>query len=294
MAETDTDDGLPVETDDTLDADMAAAREAENAAPVEAEEETPAEPEAEPDRAEQRQVPLAALMEERNAAREARTKARELEEKYTRLESRFQQILDAQKQPEAPPPNVNDDPIGFMEHLNNEVQTVKRTDAERRAQEAEQQRVVQAINDLRSYYMEDIAEIRRDMPHWQDAASYLGSMRADQLAMVGHTVDEIRRKIEAEELEVVMRARQSGKSPAQVVYDMAVKAGYKPPKAPQNGAEKIATVAKGQKQAASLSGPGGGQGRTTVPSIDEIASMTDEEFDKWTTGKRWKQVSAGL
>ena len=263
--------------------DVPAEKPAE--APVEAEQpaEQPAEPEEQPQprnpdgkfNQEGRLVPLGALQEERQK------RQREREERL-KLEGRLQLLERMANEPRAPEPAKELDPLAKLDESHRFV-------TEQRQREQQET----AKRDLVNFYASDAAEFASTTPDFNDAYAYVSEHRMRELQLMGWSPQQAQEILQANELAIAQQARASGKSPAQIVYEMAKHRGYagkkpEPEPAKVAAADKLETVASGQRAAKSLSQASGGTPRAS--SLQALLDMDDDEFDKATSGKKWSDI----
>lgn len=250
---------------------------------------TAPEPAKAPD--EPRTVPLAVFLQTRDEAKEAKRQAAELQAKWEKIEARF-------NTPEPAPIDPEADPVAALKALHGEFERMKGEGAEqaRQRQQAEQAQAMQ--REFLGRYQSAAAEFQAKAPDFMEAYAHLRRDRADELAAMGFTDPGMRERImEQEELGVAMQAFQAGRNPAEVMYTLAGRRGYKAKAAEK--AEKqpdLATIAAGQKMAGTLSG----SGSVTPPdmSLEAVANMSTDEFEAWMSegknAKRWEQMKRGL
>lgn len=153
-----------------------------------------------------------------------------------------QQITDAAKPPPPAAPDRAADPLGAMFHdLNTLKESLSSLQARLDAanQEAEQK---QQYTSFATEMQRLKSEFMKATPDFTDAYAHLRSVRADDLRDVGVPEDQIPQALLQDEIAIAVAAQQRGKNPAQVIYDMAKRAGYRaaPAAAPApSPAEKI-------------------------------------------------------
>lgn len=264
--------------------------EAEEPAEVEAEEpEAEAEAEAEPKPADdeeedkvQATVPYSALHKERARRKELQARVDEQErrfaEKIRELEQRVQK-------PEVKVPDLQADPVV---NLDSRVKSVEQAAEEIRRAKAEQeqrQAAQQQQNAIISRYREEAEDFKSEHADFDEAYQWLIEQRSNELEALGHTDREQRMMFMAsQEFDIVQVALRQGVNPAERLYEVAKRRGFKPkPKA-----DKIATLEKGQKAARSIGAAGGATAKAS--SLEALLSMSDSEFDKATSGNKWQKL----
>lgn len=240
---------------------------------------------------EPRTVPLAVFLQTRDEAKEAKRQAAELAAWKEKIEARF-------NTPEPAPIDPEADPVAALKALHGEFERMKGEGAEqaRQRQQAEQAQAMQ--REFLGRYQSAAAEFQAKAPDFMEAYAHLRRDRADELAAMGFTDPGMRERImDQEELGVAMQAFQAGRNPAEVMYALAGRRGYKA-KAAEQKTEKqpdLQTIAKGQQAASSLSG----SGSATPPdlTLESVANMSTDEFEAWMSepknAKRWDQMKRG-
>ena len=267
---------------------------------------TPAEAGAEAER--QGSIPSWRLREETEKRRAVETRYQEMAEQKARVDERLNILLQwAQNESEAakqakqtPPPNKAEDPLGYLEWQNQQLQQHLGQYNQRFQQydqHLQQQHQAQAQQQQRQQvwdaYNNDVAAYSAENPDFNDALNYLGGVRAAELQAMGFQGPQINRQIAIDLEQFVTVAMQNGIRPAEALYTLA-KARLPQQQAPAgNGAaggqqqqaqqakpgQKLQNIAKGQAVNKSLSGSGSGSPQPVDAAI--IAGMDDEEFAGW-------------
>jgi hypothetical protein len=265
---------------DTFDAEFAAAREAErDDAPAEVEAEAPeVEEEAEePDLAKAAAEKAATrLADAQKAMKDERRKRQALEKRLEALESK------STKADEKPPTPAelakllrddDDDPIG-------DIQTVKKLarllvqgdEQETQASTADRQRAeaLATVSSTMKDYEDDFKELH---PEYPDAAKHFMDAYASELRDTGLEGNDLTAAMQNNFAGIVARSVAAGKDPAEIIYNMAVRRGFKS----ETAAAKLETIAKGQEQSRTL--PGGGGTSSGQMSMGKIADLKGAAFD---------------
>ena len=259
--------------------------EAEAEAEAEAEPESEAESEAEPEpeKAPEKTVPYAALHEERQLRKEAAAENADMRDKVSRMEERFSMFQEATAAPVA---DFDDDPAGHLK-AQTEAQTKAITEiqATQRAQ-AEAQEQQKQFSDFMGHYSAAAAAFSEGNPDFGAAYKHLAEQRTAIYKASGLDPRQIESSIQRDEIEVVQNAMQTGRDPAEAIYEVAKAHGYingpKPEKT--EGEEKIETIAEGQKASTTLAGTG----KTTAPiSLEQLADM---DADSPEFSKAWNEI----
>jgi hypothetical protein len=288
----------------------------ERAAPVaKAAPEPEADPDVDPRTGRQRKVDYGAFHEERER-RKSETKARiDAEQKFATLNGRLEVLQElaraAQQQQQAPQievPDISENPVGhFQAQIALRDQKIAEFDQWRQQQAQEQQqREYQAnqvmgqlqvqqqqnemVGQVRNVAIQAEQEFSKSVPDYQDAASHVQKTRLAQLTALG--VPNPEQQLQVEALQMAAGALQQGRNPAAVIYDMAKATGWtgktRPAAVASPGAQKLATVARGQSANASLSQVSGSA--PAEMSVNKLLEMSDEEFAEATKGGKWAKL----
>jgi antitoxin (DNA-binding transcriptional repressor) of toxin-antitoxin stability system len=228
-------------------------------------------------------VPHQALHAERERRKATETELGTYREKMARADERLAVLNELMSKPEAQSPTVAEqpidpeqDPIGALKQSYAKIAALEKqlTESTKTVEERESARA------MVSAYQNDAARFVQEKPEFKDAYVHLMTGRHRELEAMGMTdVAERNRFIANEERQLVASAFQSRRSPAQMLYSLAVARGFShtPAPAQPNHAAKIESIAKGQRQAgASLSAAGGSAGEGLTAAA--LADMSEEEF----------------
>ncbi len=239
-------------------------------APVqEIEPEAPAsEQEQQPDN---RTVPLAALREERAMRKEAEARAKAEAERLERAERRMDEINRRFEQYTSPlpkEPTVDEDPVAVLKSQ----QEWRRQEEQRRLQE-------QQNHQFLNVYAAHVAEYRADNPDYDQAFTHWRKDLVLELQEGGLPLPQAIEQANMYERGLVQNALRDGKNPAERIYNLSKRRGYKAAAAaaPSN-VDKIEAIARGQDAARSLGGASGTAPRRLT--LETIANMSDREFAK--------------
>jgi hypothetical protein len=236
-------------------------------------------------------VPLAALHEERTRRKDLDTKYREAEKQIAELKGKFS-IIERLNMPggekEAPkgPPTVEEDIFGAVKHVTETLgQMQKREADEKAAREAETTAATERQTFVTNYQA-DAEKFKSTAPDYMEAYNFLLNSRAAELRAIGYdTPQSLHEAITADEYAIADMAFKKGKSPAEMIYALANQRGYKKADAGAadtgKGAEKLATIERGQAANKSLSNTGGSSGDPEMTAAALIA-MDLPEFEAWT------------
>lgn len=230
---------------------------------------------------EPKHVPLAALHEERNRRKEMDKQLREAQQQLAEFRGKFSVIeklnggqQQAAEQP-AGPPSPEEDIFGAVKSIQ---QKLEESEAAAKAT-AEQTRFV-------STYREDAAKFTQATPDYMDAYNHLLSSRAAELQAIGYEGAALSQALQADEIAIAEMAFSKGKSPAELLYNLAKQRGYTKKEAaaaaaaPPAGLEKLETIERGQAAHKSLENTGGNSGDQDM-TAERLLSMPMDEFEAW-------------
>jgi len=260
----------PVEPDEVDD-------EGDEEPELEAKQEEPAQP----DKKKDGRVPLRKLMAAEEKAKAYEKELTEQREKFARADERLRLLFQAQQQAQQPkaeaPPDPTQDPIGAIEYTNKQLQATQEQlqAAQRERQEA------QFVSQVENVYKRSWSELLNSDPNAVQAYQHFTNQLSSYFAMRGASPEQANELVKQEERAIAYTALQQGKNPAQLIYENMKATGFNPtptPKPQNNEAEKkVEMRAKGQAAAKSLSNVGG-KSSDGMPSAEEIASMSEDEF----------------
>ncbi len=235
-------------------------------------------------------VPHGAFHKERERRKSLETENLSMREKMARADERLavlNQIIGAQEGPEQvqeeQPINPDEDIFGAFKQAMTKLDTLQKQITERDRQDRE----VLADTGLVQTYQNDAIRFLQEKPDFKDAYFHLVAARHKELEAVG-IADQGQRNamIAQEEKGLVAQALQNKRSPAQVIYQLALTRGFSagqapaptPNSAPSPAAQKIEQIKAGQQKTASLSSAGGSPGEGMT--LEKLANMSDDEFHK--------------
>lgn len=229
---------------------------------------------------EEKTVPLAALLEERN---DWKAKYAELEAKLSKGNERVEKLYEALNKPEAQAPEYEQDPLGHLRHSKDlaekEVQEMKKwRENLENSQKAQNEFAAfqQRVNNSEAKFAES-------NPDYWEAAQFVAKAKRDELEELGIPNEQINSVLQNQLVALTATALRGQKDPAQVIYALAKKSGFAKK-------QNIETLQKGVS--ASKSVP---SGRTVDKSlsIESLAGMSDDDFDKIIDDpKAWKGLGA--
>lgn len=227
-------------------------------------------------------VPLRKLMAAEEKQKAAEKELSELREKHARVDERLNMLFAAQQQAqqqrqveEIPDPKT--DPIGAIEYQQKALN--QQAEYQARQQQAQQEQAF--IADVDRGYKRDWNDFATQTPDAFQAYQYWTQAVSQNLKVFGIPDAQIEAELIGLERRAALAARQAGQSPAQAIYEAAKTFGYAPKTAEQkpvvDADRRVEMRQKGQAAAKSLSNVGGQRGDGT-PSVEELASMSDDDF----------------
>lgn len=238
--------------------------------------EAPPEPERAP-----KHVPLAVLMQEREALRQERAERQRLMQLYEQSNKRLEDFVKAvtPKPAPEPVPDINTDPVGYFQRQLAETQReLAEVKGFKQQFEQQGQQSAEEAQFINTYRMDaaTFAQKAQDFPTAYD--HFKQAVIRDALE-TGADPQEAVAEMEAKERAIVARALRTGKSPAEAVYKAAQRYGYKGAAPAANATAKMDAMQRGQQAAKSTAAPGA-RGRYEGLTAETLASMSQAEFDR--------------
>lgn len=223
-------------------------------------------------------VPHQALHEQRERRKAAEKRARDLEIENTKFRERFSILekLQGKDEPKGPP-KPEEDIFGAFEHLSKNLETVQKQMADGDAAKKHEAQ----LNELVGHYRNDAAKFGATNPDYLDAYNHLLQSRARELQALGYdTPAELQKALQNEEMSIAVMAFEKGKSPAQVIYDLAKERGYKKADPKAAGDAKLDAIERGAGLNKSLSSTSGTSGDDEM-TAERLLAMPNDEFEAW-------------
>lgn len=231
-------------------------------------------------------VPLSALNETRWELRQLKKQMAVVEE--------VKKLLESQKKPVDVAPDPALDPLGAQEHKLRQIETQQKELTEKTTetnQRIENQDFLIKVTQLENNF-------KSVTPDYDKAFNFLGEMGKSELQDLGIVdPEDVALKLQMRAVNISRMALSQGKNPAQVLYNMAKRYGYKgeePKKETPSqdavlkaaikdtGKDALTTIEKGQKEASkTLAGAGETEIQATA---NALLNAEGEEFEKL-----WKQ-----
>jgi hypothetical protein len=243
--------------------------------PAPAAEAAPEPAEAAPEPAEDdRRVPLKALQEERAKRAEYERKLADYERRMAELEQRTKA-----PEPEAPAdPDPETDPIGALKAAKAELR--------RMAEETQRQQYEAQLNNIA---FNAATQFQQQAPDYRDAYQYALKSRAQELKILGADDATIPQILKREELNLIATAVNSGRNPAEAIYEFAKARGYAkaapaPVAAPAPAAPDPALQQAKKAVAASASAGGAPASKGEISDADAV-NLKGAAFDAYWNKK---------
>jgi hypothetical protein len=216
-------------------------------------------------------VPLATFLEEKKGRKELTAKLTEAEKQIAEFRGKFAIIdrlkLQGETEPAAPtgPPNPEEDIFGAVKHVGDTLAQMQKATADAKAAQEADAKAASEQKVFVDKYRAACDEFEAETPDFKAAYNHLLNSRAAELRAIGYdTPQSLHEALIADELAIAQMAFQRGKSPAEMLYNLANQRGYKKEQAadPSKGsaAEKLEAIERGQAANKSLSNAGGSSG----------------------------------
>lgn len=293
MSDMETVTSVPEIDEEELTREMEAAQAAEigeEPAPEPEAEADAGQSEAEPQPEEGEKEPLSAdewkarhdnLQKALKAERAKRKEGDEYRQKFSEIEQRLSQLTPQERQDvkdEAQArPDASKDPLGALDYALNKITEYEELEA-RRAQEKEQREQQQAqIQQITSYGAQAEEEFRKVAPDYDEASQHYAQSRVRELQVV-YGLDDYaaRQQLNQELMAAIYQSAQSGRNPAEAIYEAAKARGYV--KKASEAEAKLEQMKEGRKSSPTM--PQGGKGKPNSISLDEMLKADPEEFDR--------------
>lgn len=218
-------------------------------------------------------VPHAALHESRQLNKELRAELIREREERTAMERRTQERLEqltklfqgGDYQDETHESNE-------VKELKTKIETWERQGTEAQQQQLKDSQFVSKYQASMEAYVQDNPEMNPQDPN--GAYRFLFDHRTRELAATGLSGAELVEAVRNDERAIVERAWNDGKSPGEVLYEIAKMRGYKR----NNQASKIDNLDKGLKASKSL-GSTGSSPDMDIFDMKNISELPDKEFN---------------
>lgn len=207
--------------------------------------------------------------------------AKEQINSFSELKSKFDELrdeLNASKKPEEPELTFEDHPLEYLktqieklsQGFNGMVEHTSNT-----SQINEHQRTTQALLNKGDKSFSAYSKQQLD---FSEAMTYLRGVRLQQFDAMGYSEPESEQMLINETVDMLKRSYQNDQNPAEVAYQIAKINGFKS----KSTAEKvIKKTSHGQDKNKTIGAVGTGASKeTSLMSMEDLAGMSDADFDK--------------
>lgn len=261
-------------------------------------------------------VPLDKFLHEKQERQQLEKLHEELRERQARAEERLRILAEKFAAPAVPVPDKTQDPVGYLEHEIQQTKAPLQTLTQKLEQYEQRQQEQAQTQQMAAFVSQTEQEFSAKTPDYWNAIEHIRQARLSQYQLAGLNAQQQVQALYADTRNWTMALLQSGKNPAEATYELARAYGYSgaaaapvageapaPARNPdgtfapvkqanpkvEKAKETLKTVERGQQAAKSLGDSPGGTASTEIPDLTELASMSDEEFDRLTSGKNWKK-----
>lgn len=221
---------------------------------------------------------------ERGKRKELRAQLEEQAKKTAQLEAVLAQMQKLQTESikpaviDEPIPDKDTDPIGYHEYQINRLQKTINEQTRYLRERAEYEQKQAQHNAFIENYRAQAHQFSQKAPDFQDAYKYLLDSRKLEHMAAGFSEQEATSILVEEEMSIVAKALQDKVNPAERMYNLAKARGFTGKAAAKTTGKTLDSLKKGLDNSKSLKS-GGGQPPDRVPGINDIDSMSWEEFD---------------
>lgn len=238
-------------------------------------------------------VPLPAVQSERNENKKLRAELEELKTKWTGGEQKLNKLMEAIQGKQDAPPDYDKDPLGHLSAKNKALEEKIAALEKGQGKMAEESVQQQKINEFATSVRGAEKAFSSQNPDYGDAVSKVHEVWRAELELAGVPDNFIESALARKGAQFTHAALQKEQNPAEAVYKLALRYGYKKAEQKEEKKEsadkdKLKTIAQGQEAEKSLaSGKGGAEF-----SLEAIASMSDEDMEAFVSDpKNWKKLS---
>jgi hypothetical protein len=231
---------------------------------------------------ESHRVPLGELLSERERRRGAESELARDRARLATLEAHLAMLAEG----DGALPDKAADPEGYTKALAGWAERHKTLLSRLRAEAGLQAQQSEAAARVMAIYRAQADDFEKQHPDFNAAYRHLLDDRNAELMTLGYGDPLTRgRIITEEESAIVARALADGANPAERIYAVARRRGYRPG---SGDGERLRLAEKGQAAGKSLGSAPGGATRAVSP--EALATLTDAEFAKATAGANWKRL----
>lgn len=197
------------------------------------------------------------------------------------LQDKIDALTRAKAEPEEVAPDPAIDPLGALMFEQRRIQKAiadmeakRENDTLSQNQQSQQERVMKAVND-------QISAFEKVHTDYQQAYKHVTNLELHKYKLLGMNEMEARQELGKLEGQIIMKAIQNGKNPAEIVYSMAQKQGFKA--AAAEGVKKdpdktLENIRKGQEASKTLDRATAQQ--TTELTKSSLGDMSEKELNR--------------
>jgi hypothetical protein len=160
-----------------------------------------------------------------------------------------------------------------------DAETKRENDSLAQKQQSDQSNIMAAVTN-------QVAAFEKDHPDYSQAYQHVVKLRMHEYSLQGMTRAEAEQEFGKVANQIILRAMQNGKNPAQVVYTMAQKYGFKA-SAPEKADKTLETIRKGQQASQSLERTTPQE--TTNLTKSSLGDMSEKELDR-VVRDQWDEI----
>lgn len=222
------------------------------------------EPEAPAEPAQEQMVPLSAVIAERR-------KAQQIRDEWDQYRDSIEEKLDRVRTP------VDE----YVDYDESDPRLAKIDDIEKmlkedRASREEQNKALETQRQVHALEQ----QYRSSRPDYDAAVSFLQERKLAEYQAAGFTPDEAMARFTNDARDLTTRSLDVGRNPAEVAYQMARTLGFEAGEKPSpKAAKKLEDIA--QASGATLASTSGAESRDGTLTADELASMSEDEFNEY-------------
>lgn len=165
---------------------------------------------------------------ERSKRHAAERRAADLESRLERLERSSPEKGDELLELIAAMRDDDEDPVGDIQGVKRALKLFRQREVGEVEEQRAQQQAVRQVEALRASMSDAEADFAIEHPDYLDAAKHYRQTRADELGAMGYRGEALNAQLAQELFGLVRTAFQNGDDPAERVYELAKRRGFKP------------------------------------------------------------------
>lgn len=234
-------------------------------------------------------VPLGAIQEARNENKTLKKELEELKTKWTGGEAKLEALMKRIAGKDDEPPAYDKEPLNHLKAKNDALEAKIKAIEEAQGKSTAETEAQRRHTSFQTHVQSAERAFAAKTPDYGAAVEKVQDVWRAELELAGVPENFIEAALSRKGAQFSAAAIQKEQNPAEAVYKLAQRYGYKPEKKEENkDRDKLKTIAKGQEAEKSLSsGKGGGE-----MSLEALASMSEDELDAFVADqKNWKKLS---